>query len=295
MPRTGTAAFAVILSVALCACVSTSSDSVGPPTGAPLRDGAAVLMIPGAPAAQGRPMRATLASPAGAGPHRLAIVAHGSEQDPARRAAMPMPSFPALTEWLVARGFAVLTFQRPGHGATGGRYLEDQGACGNADYVRAGNGAADSIAAALDYMIMQPNILPSGVLIVGNSAGGLGAVALAARNPEGVSGVVAFSAGRGGRDRDRAGQNCSPERLVAAAAEFGRTARIPTLWLYAENDTYFPPELSGRIAAAYGDAGAPSEYVLLPPVGSEGHVLIDAPGPPPPWASDLDRFLSRAR
>ena len=29
--------------------------------------------------------------------------------------------------------------------------------------------------------------------------------------------------------------------LVAATGEFRRIAHIPTLWLYAENDRYFPP------------------------------------------------------
>ncbi|HMB75630.1 MAG TPA: hypothetical protein VKN76_04485, partial [Kiloniellaceae bacterium] len=57
------------------------------------------------------------------------------------------------------------------------------------------------------------------------------------------------------RNRGRLDNNCSPERLVAAAAGFGRTARVPTLWLYAENDSYFPPDLSRRMATAYTAAG----------------------------------------
>jgi pimeloyl-ACP methyl ester carboxylesterase len=239
-------------------------------------------------------MRTTLHLPAGSGPFRLAVIAHGSEQDPSRRVNAAMPEFPVLTAWFLARNYAVLIPQRPGHGATGGRYLEDQGVCNSANYIGAGNSAADSIAAAIDYMTTQPNILPNGVIVAGNSAGGWGALALAARNPPNVRAVVLIAAGRGGRDRGLANTNCSPDRLVAAAGVYGGTARVPTLWLYAENDTYFPRELSYNMSAAYRQSGGNVTYRLLPPIRTgEGHTLIDVPGPPPPWGAELAGFLSR--
>ena len=39
--------------------------------------------------------------------------------------------------------------ERPGHGATGGKYLEDQGGCDEADYARSGRATADEITAAV--------------------------------------------------------------------------------------------------------------------------------------------------
>ena len=77
--------------------------------------------------------RAVLFRPAGDGPFRLAVIAHASTQNVLRRAQMPQPEYRALAAWLVARGFAVLVPERLGHGATGGRYLEDQGGCDEAD------------------------------------------------------------------------------------------------------------------------------------------------------------------
>lgn len=204
---------------------------------------------------------------------------------------MPMPSFPALTNWLLARGYAVLLPQRPGHGETGGRYLEDQGVCGRARYVEAGLATADSITAAINFMTEQPFIDPDRVLVVGNSAGAWGALALASRNPPDVAAIVNFAGGRGGRNRGRADNNCSPERLIAAAGEYGRSARTPTLWLYAENDSYFPPDLSRKMEAAYVAAGGRAEYVLLPPVQSEGHALISTAPPEATWVAPLERFL----
>ncbi len=72
------------------------------------------------------------------------------------------PNIAALSAWLVARGFAVLVPERPGHGATGGKYLEDQGGCDEANYSRAGHATADSIAAALHFLREQPFIRQDG-------------------------------------------------------------------------------------------------------------------------------------
>jgi dienelactone hydrolase len=247
-----------------------------------------IWMVPSS--RQGLLMRATLVRPAGQGPFRLVVVNHGSEQDAAQRSLMPMPAFKSISEWFLQHGYAVLTPQRPGHGETGGPYLEDQGACGSANYAKAGDATADSIAAAIDFMVRQPFIKPDGVVVVGNSAGGWGAIALAGRNPAGVAAVVNFAGGRGGRDYNRPGRNCSPERLLAAAAEYGKTARVPTLWLYASNDTYFPPALSKQMAEAFRKGGGPVDYRLLPAVGRDGHALANAPAAI--WGAHLEQFLA---
>ena len=129
---------------------------------------------------------AVLFRPPGDGPFRLAVIAHASTQNVLRRAQMPQPEYRALAAWLVARGFAVLVPERPGHGATGGRYLEDQGGCDEADYSRSGRATASEIAAALEYLRGQSFIRHDGAVIVGHSAGAWGALALAGRNPDGV-------------------------------------------------------------------------------------------------------------
>lgn len=238
-------------------------------------------------------MHSTLYRPPGDGPFPLAVINHGSDEDRARRARVALPSFPALTAWLLARGYAVLLPQRPGHGITGGRYLEGQGACGNPDFRRAGFAAANSIESAIDFMRAQNFVEPGGIVVIGNSAGGWAALALASRNPAGVAAVVDFSGGRGGRDRNKAYNNCAPDELVAAAAAYGRAARIPTLWLYAENDTYFAPELSRRMADAFSTAGGDAEYHLLPAVRGDGHALISTAGREATWKPLLEAFLDR--
>jgi dienelactone hydrolase len=236
-------------------------------------------------------MRATLFRPKGKGPYPLAVINHGSVEDPDERALMRQPSFPTLTAWLLARGYAVLVPLRPGHGKTGGKYAESEGSCGSADFFRAGEATADSIAAAVGYMVRQSFIRRTGILVIGNSAGGWGAMALAGRDTPGVTAIIGFAPGRGGREHGLPLNNCSPGRLVDTAARFGTAARIPTLWLYAANDTYFPPKLSGRLAAAFAASGGKAEYHLLPPVGREGHALIQAP--PSIWGALLEQFLAK--
>lgn len=237
-------------------------------------------------------MHATVLRPPGPGPFPLAVINHGSNQSSLLRAQFEPSDYEFVSHWFLDRGYAIALPLRPGHGATGGPYFEDQGRCDSADYAKSGAATADSIKAAIDYFTAQPFVRKSGVVVTGQSAGGWGALALAARNPDNVRAVINFSGGRGGRADDRPNNNCSPNRLVAAAAAFGRMARIPTLWLYAENDSYFAPNLSSQMADAFRKAGGDIEYHLLPSFGSEGHMFIEDSAAAATWRPIVDTFLA---
>ena len=234
--------------------------------------------------------RAWLFRPSGDGPFRLAVIAHASTQNALRRAQMPQPEYRALAAWLVARGFAVLVPERPGHGATGGRYLEDQGGCDEADYVSSGRATADAIAAAAGLVRKQPFVRPDGMVIVGHSAGAWGALALASESPKEVAAVIAFAPGRGGHANDRPNQVCAPHTLVSAAAEFGKAARVPVTWLVAANDSYFSPELSRRMAEAFRGGGK-VDFRVLAASGGEGHWLAESEAGVKIAGPELDRAL----
>jgi len=240
-------------------------------------------------------MRTLVFRPRGAGPFPLAVINHGSTQDADSRTGAPMQEFQALTSWFVRHGYAVAIPERPGHGRTGGPYLEDQGDCEQADYRRSGLATAASIEVAIAYMTAQPFVRRRDVIVVGQSAGGWGALALASRNPPSVKAVINFAGGRGGRSYGRSNNNCAPDRLIAALRDFGRTERIPTLWIYTENDSYFPPDLSRSMAEEFGLAGGSVEYHLLPAFGSEGHVLAESRDTAPIWGATLEAFLARLR
>ena len=207
---------------------------------------------------------ALLFRPPGEGPFPLALIAHASTQNVLRRAQMPQPEYAALAAWLVARGYAVLVPERPGHGATGGKYLEDQGGCDDANYSRAGYATADSIKAALGFLRSEAFIRPAGTVVIGHSAGGWGALALAGEDPKQISAIIVFAPGRGGHANDVPGQVCAPQTLIASAAEFGDEARVPVAWLVAANDSYFPPDLSKQMADAFRKGGDKVDFRVLP-------------------------------
>ena len=235
--------------------------------------------------------RAVLFRPPGDGPFRLALIAHASTQNVLRRAQMPQSEYRALAAWLVARGFAVLVPERPGHGATGGRYLEDQGDCDEADYSRAGHATAEAIAAASNYLRRQSFVRQDGAVILGHSAGAWGALALAGEKVNGISAIIAFAAGRGGHVNDFPDQVCARHALVSTAAEFGKGARVPVTWLVAANDSYFSPELSRRLADAFRSGGGSVDFHVLAASGSEGHWLAESEAGVKIAGPALDRAL----
>jgi dienelactone hydrolase len=235
---------------------------------------------------------AVLFRPAGDGPFPLAVIAHATTQNALRRAQMPQPEYRALAGFLVARGFAVLVPERPGHGATGGKYLEEQGGCDEADYSRAGRVTADEIAAAAGFVRKQSFIRQGGgMVVVGHSAGAWGALALASENPQNVSAIIAFAPGRGGHANDFPNQVCASHQLLASAAEFGKAARVPVTWLVAANDTYFSPDLSRRLAGAFRGSGGKVEFRVLAASGSEGHWLAETEAGIKIAEPELDRAL----
>ena len=240
-------------------------------------------------------MRAKVYRPQRPGAFPLAVINHGSDQNEIRRFNYATPAYPIAAHWFVARGYAVVAPQRPGHGETGGRYLEDQGSCDDADYLGSGLGTAASIQAAIDYMTAQAFVRRDGTLAIGQSAGGWGALALASRNPPGLAGAINFAGGRGGRSDGKPGSNCAPDRLVAAAARFGATARVPTLWLYAQNDSYFAPALAQRMAQAFRAAGGRAAFHLLPALGDDGHGVMESTEGVAAWEPVVAEFLTKMK
>ena len=234
---------------------------------------------------------ALLFRPPGDGPFRLALIAHASTQNVLRRAQMPQPEYRALAAWLVARGFAVLVPERPGHGATGGKYLEDQSGCDEANYSRSGYATADSIKAALSHLREQTFIRQDGAVIVGHSAGAWGALALAGENPQGVAAIIAFAPGRGGHANDLPNQVCAPHTLIQSAADFGEDTRVPVTWLVAANDSYFSPDLSRQMAEAFRGRRGKVDFRVLPASGSEGHRLAETEAVVKTAGPELDRAL----
>lgn len=227
--------------------------------------------------------------PEGEGPFPLVVINHGvpSGLPPYRQARLDSLDRPA--RWFATHGFVVLVVLRPGFGESQGPYMEPTTPCADRDYVRDGRKTADIEAAVVASADALPGVDPQRVVLVGHSAGGFGAMALADAPPPGVLGVISFAGGRGA---DGDGQVCSGvARLAQAGAVLGRANRLPQLWLYAPNDHAFPPSVARPLYDAYRAGSKPTvRFVDLPPLGDDGHLAF-VQADPEVWAPAVLAFL----
>jgi len=245
------------------------------------------LRIP-MPEAGSKGLEAVLVRPAAAGKYPLVLINHGSPRMNADRPGMtPFASLPQMMEF-ARRGFAVAAVMRRGFGDSGGGFAETAGSCQNPDYLASGRSAARDLRAAIEHLSNRPDIDATRIISVGQSAGGLATVALTADPPAGLVAAISFAGGRGS---PKDGEVCAPERLAAAFGAFGKTSRVPMLWIYADNDLFFGPEVVQRLHQAFTSAGGSAELIRHPAFGKDGHALF-ALGIAL-WTPYVDAFLKR--
>lgn len=237
-------------------------------------------------------MFTTVFRPSGGGPFPLVVMNHGTTQNPVQRQYFPLLEFEAAALWFVRQGFVVAAPQRPGHGETGGVFLEDVDDCSSTAFLAAGRAGAANIGKTIDYMITQSFVRSDHVVVVGQSAGGWDTLAFVSENSSNVRAAINFDGGRGGHFQGRPNNNCRPDQLIDATGILGRTARTPMLWIYTKNDSYFGPNLSKQMFQAWQAAGGNAEYQLLPGFKQEGHLLVDYPQAVAVWAPLVQRFLA---
>ncbi|MDP2332887.1 MAG: prolyl oligopeptidase family serine peptidase [Reyranella sp.] len=250
-----------------------------------------------APGPGGSSLVTRVIRPLGEARHPLVVINHGSPADGSQRAKMEPPRYTALSSWFLARGYVVALPLRRGYGESGGTWAEAYGRCDTPDYHGAGLRSAADIQATIDFMRTQPYVAADRSIVVGQSAGGWATIALSSRNPPGVAGLVNFAGGRGGHQKLPQGGigNCTPGALVEAAAKYGATARVPMLWIYTENDSFFEPALARRMAEAYDRAGGKATYKALGPFGRDGHGLAGSSNGVSLWAPLIESFLTRVK
>jgi hypothetical protein len=64
------------------------------------------------------------------------------------------------------------------------------------------------------------------------------------------------------------------------------------LWVFAQNDHYFPIVLAQRLQQAFTAGGGHVDFVVTPPFGKDGHDLVSQDGMPV-WLPIVDQFLDR--
>lgn len=224
--------------------------------------------------------------------HPLAVIIHGTPRDAAARKTVLPGAMRGQAREFARRGWTAVTFTRRGFGASGGSYAENSGlSCATAVYEPAGKASAEDVRAVIEAMKEKAYVDGGTIIAVGRSTGGFATVALAADPPEGLVAAINFAGGRGSASPD---QVCNPEALIDAFASFGKTARIPMLWIYAENDHFFSLALAKRFHQAFTEHGGQAEFVAAPAFEADGHALFTRAGAPI-WTPYVDAFLERWR
>lgn len=230
----------------------------------------------------------TVHAPSAPGKHPLLIINHGRGATAEERAKMSRYQYPQAVKYFTDAGFVVAVPLRMGYGETGGPDLEDSGPCDDRQFTPMFNRAASQIGQVVKALQQRPEVEASNVVLVGQSIGGGTVIALAAQHPSGVRTAINFSGGAGG-DAKSPGNPCGPDRLEQTFAAYGQTTRLPTLWIYAENDLFWGTQWPRRWVDAYNAAGGHATFVPMGPDGTNGHLLF--PRSPQKWQPVVAEFL----
>jgi dienelactone hydrolase len=232
-------------------------------------------------------LEAFLVRPVAAKRYPLALISHGTPRDFDDRATMSARKYYAIALEFARRGFAALIVLRRGYGTSPGGRIDSIGACASAAYLPAVAVAVADLRAAIDAMARRGDVSTTGMIAIGHSAGGLATVGLTAQAPPGLVAAMNFAGGRGSQ---RDNNVCNPDALVQAYGVFGKTSRVPMLWVYAANDLFFRPALSHRFYDAFRASGGNVKFIDAPAYGDDGHYLYSTVTRPL-WTPMVDAFL----
>lgn len=233
-------------------------------------------------------LEALLLTPEDNKAHPVVLINHGSPRNAQERRLMKASNYLAMAKVFAQRGYSVALVLRRGYGSSGGGWAESYGDCSAPNYLHAAQAGVEDLHAVLAYLNQIPAFDTHNILVVGYSAGGFASLAFTAFNPPaGLRAAIVFAPGRGSYAADKV---CQAQSLLAAFAQFGKSSRIPILWVSAENDHFFNPKLSRQFFDAFTQNGGQARFFLAPAFAQEGHFLFSNAGIPQ-WRPIVDEFL----
>jgi len=217
-----------------------------------------------------------------AGKLPIALIAHGKPSNHAAMLDMQPTHLAGVARDLARRGWLAVIVLRRGFGQSDGP-LPRPATCASTSLIERFSSDADDLQATLAVIAQRPDADGTRAIAIGVSAGGAAVTALAARNPKNLMGVINVSGGLKFK-------NCSKDDTVVGAFKaFGATSRIPSLWLYARNDSFFAPDLVDRLRDAFLNGGGDVKLVMYDTFGNDGHSLFQ--NGRHQWMVELDSFL----
>ena len=216
------------------------------------------------------------------GPLPIALITHGKPPNLGTMHEMQPAHLLGPARDLARRGWLAAIVMRRGFGQSDGPMPKPM-SCNDTSFGERFAADADDLQAAFEFISGRSDADRTRAIALGVSAGGAAVSALAARNPKGLVGVISVSGGVRfeGCPKD--------EALIAAFREYGARSRVPSLWLYAKNDSYFGPALVDRMRSAFLDGGGNAKLVMYEPFDTEGHRLFSRGRHQ--WLMEMDGFL----
>jgi dienelactone hydrolase len=225
------------------------------------------------------------------GRHPLVVLTHGTSDKEEERAHVTPWAQLRQAMWFARRGYVAIVVARRGYGRSGGQRDGNGGGCGDrvGSFKFAGEASADDLRVVIRFGQGLAEADPNTVVSIGISTGGFAQVALSANPPPGLKAAINFAGGRGSDGHEH---NCNLGGLIAAYADFGKSAHkhgdLPMLWVYSQNDHWFTPSMAKEFEAAYDRSGASEQFVLAPADRDEGHHLY---GHISAWSDTVQAFL----
>lgn len=228
-------------------------------------------------------LQTTIYKPDGPGPFPLAIISHGVPFEKVLESEVKSRHRYCLqSEEFVKRGFAVAIPMRRGYGKSGG-----QKNVSTVNIANFGLEDAKDIQATIDFMRREPYVDGKNIVLVGQSGGGLASLAYGSLENPDVKGIINFAGGL------RTKREMWENDMAQAFGIYAKTTRIPSLWIYTENDSYFSPTTVGSAYERYQKNGGQARLIALPPFKRDGHGLFSHFEGGSIWAGEVEKFLSQ--
>ncbi|MDQ0016797.1 dienelactone hydrolase [Variovorax boronicumulans] len=232
--------------------------------------------------------------PEGDGPFPTLVMNHGSTGMGNRPEWFKLTwASPEVSAFFVARGWQVIYPQRRGRGRSDGLYDEgfeadrSRYSCKAALSLPGAEHALADLQVAMAHIRQRSDVDAKRIVIGGVSRGGILATTYAGLHPQEVVGAINFVGGW-------IGAGC-PDAAKINGELFKRAAAFPqpTLWLYGEDDPYYPIAHSKANFKVFQSAGGKGTFdVLLPPKGMDGHGTYTVQRL---WGTAVDSYLGALR
>ncbi|MES2832823.1 MAG: CocE/NonD family hydrolase [Pseudomonadota bacterium] len=241
-----------------------------------------VIMIPTASSKPGVELETTIYRPPGEGPFPVLIMNHGKARGNPRH--QERDRFVAISREFVKRGYAVVVPMRTGFSNSGGNYVDD-----GCSLTTNGQTQANDIQSVVEHLNKQSWVSKDRIVVAGQSHGGLATLAFGTRNISGIRGLINFA---GGLKTD-SGPCQWKLALAGAFADYGAKTRIPSLWFYGANDSYFDPALAATLHEAFVSAGGSARLIAFSAFKQDAHAMSGSRDGVKIWWPETERFLKQ--